>query len=71
MSDPDLRIEVIGDECSGKSTVLVICADYLASLGYTVVVPRHLRGLHINLDVLTEPRRNKTIVFSEILEPQQ
>jgi Tfp pilus assembly pilus retraction ATPase PilT len=60
--DNELEISIAGNTASGKSTVLVLVAQYLNSLGYTVGVPKHLIGLGVNVDLLREQQCKSTLI---------
>ena len=61
-----LRVGIEGETGSGKSTVLLLLAQYLSTLGYTVEIPNHLVGLGVNTEVLHRPTSEQTLaVFTE------
>lgn len=58
----EIEIRISGDTSSGKSTVLVLIAQYLNSLGYTIGIPQHLVGLSVNVELLREDHCQSTLV---------
>ena len=70
MSEDSVHIQVTvsGDLATGKSTVLMLMAQYLNSLGYTVGLPTNLRGLQVNPELIDEEQCKNTIIkFKEVI----
>ena len=70
MSEDNVQIQVIvsGELATGKSTVLMLMAQYLNSLGYTVGLPTNLRGLQVNPELIDEKQCKNTIIkFKEVI----
>ena len=63
-----IQVTVSGDLATGKSTVLMLMAQYLNSLGYTVGLPTNLRGLQVNPELIDEEQCKNTIIkFKEVI----
>ena len=70
MSDDRVQIQVTvsGELATGKSTVLMLMAQYLNSIGYTVGLPTNLRGLQVNPELIDEEQCKNTIIkFKEVI----